>query len=62
MRVTRWRPLIRRSKLEAFLRTQAENCERDGLTQAAHALRQMAENLRMGMSLSVPVVSPEVPT
>ena len=50
---TRWRWLIRRSRLEQYLRNQAEALDEQGAEQGAFVLRQLAENLRMGMSLGV---------
>lgn len=53
MRATRWRWLIRRKRLERYLRNQAELLRNQGVDEGAFVLHQLAENMRMGMSLSL---------
>ena len=49
-RVTIWRPLIRRKRLIRFIEAQAERMD-DHL--ARIAMKQLASNLRSGMSLGI---------
>lgn len=60
LRARRWRWLIRKSRLERYLREQSELLAEQGAEEGGFVLWQVAENLRVGVSLSVKVV--EEPT